>query len=277
MIFEQNFKYKRYLEIVFGALLVVGISVFAWYQFLKNPAEVFCTMEAKQCPDGSFVGRTGPDCEFAECQANKSQPENNFGNSQMEKAIINYLLTQNYFSWKTTENSHNFCVIKNILPEAKLFPLYLWVYCGEYAIQNGELKQLSGFFGRTKINYPNELSYYDSSRFSYEVPRDGSLQDEDIKRIFPPEGQIGISEVDRKELINKLETSALANILSWERIKQVIANCEVSKAWQNHAREVSVSLKNGQELTAIEPKIDDLFVLIDEAEPRCGRFTVGTE
>lgn len=26
-----------------------------------------CTMEAKICPDGSAVGRTGPNCEFAEC------------------------------------------------------------------------------------------------------------------------------------------------------------------------------------------------------------------
>lgn len=26
-----------------------------------------CTMEAKLCPDGSYVGRTGPNCEFAAC------------------------------------------------------------------------------------------------------------------------------------------------------------------------------------------------------------------
>lgn len=26
-----------------------------------------CTMDAKQCPDGSYVGRTGPKCEFAMC------------------------------------------------------------------------------------------------------------------------------------------------------------------------------------------------------------------
>ncbi len=26
-----------------------------------------CTEEAKQCPDGSYVGRTGPNCEFAPC------------------------------------------------------------------------------------------------------------------------------------------------------------------------------------------------------------------
>ncbi len=32
---------------------------------LKN--EVACTMEAKLCDDGSSVGRTGPNCEFAEC------------------------------------------------------------------------------------------------------------------------------------------------------------------------------------------------------------------
>jgi len=33
----------------------------------KNPGPVACTMEAKLCPDGSAVGRTGPNCEFAAC------------------------------------------------------------------------------------------------------------------------------------------------------------------------------------------------------------------
>lgn len=28
---------------------------------------VACTMEAKQCPDGSYVGRQGPNCQFAPC------------------------------------------------------------------------------------------------------------------------------------------------------------------------------------------------------------------
>lgn len=31
---------------------------------------VACTMEAKICPDGSAVGRTGPKCEFAACPTN---------------------------------------------------------------------------------------------------------------------------------------------------------------------------------------------------------------
>ena len=29
--------------------------------------EVACTMDAKICPDGSSVGRTAPNCEFAKC------------------------------------------------------------------------------------------------------------------------------------------------------------------------------------------------------------------
>ena len=30
-----------------------------------------CTMEAKQCPDGSYVARTGPNCTFEKCPDEK--------------------------------------------------------------------------------------------------------------------------------------------------------------------------------------------------------------
>jgi hypothetical protein len=30
-------------------------------------AGTFCTMDAKQCPDGSYVGRVPPSCDFAPC------------------------------------------------------------------------------------------------------------------------------------------------------------------------------------------------------------------
>ena len=33
----------------------------------SNPNQTACTMEAKLCPDGSSVGRTGPNCEFTPC------------------------------------------------------------------------------------------------------------------------------------------------------------------------------------------------------------------
>lgn len=36
----------------------------------QEPASpVGCTEEAKLCPDGTSVGRTGPNCSFAECPA----------------------------------------------------------------------------------------------------------------------------------------------------------------------------------------------------------------
>jgi hypothetical protein len=33
----------------------------------KDNTAVVCPQDAKQCPDGSYVSRTGPNCEFAEC------------------------------------------------------------------------------------------------------------------------------------------------------------------------------------------------------------------
>ncbi len=33
----------------------------------KNGGGVYCTEDAKMCPDGSYVGRQGPRCEFAPC------------------------------------------------------------------------------------------------------------------------------------------------------------------------------------------------------------------
>ena len=47
-------------------VLAVILSVGA-YLSLSSNKQVACTMEAKLCPDGSSVGRTGPKCEFSKC------------------------------------------------------------------------------------------------------------------------------------------------------------------------------------------------------------------
>lgn len=45
-----------------------GYLNFSLWQLSAQGAHVIsCTMEAKMCPDGSYVGRTGPDCVFAAC------------------------------------------------------------------------------------------------------------------------------------------------------------------------------------------------------------------
>lgn len=33
----------------------------------QSPPQVACPQDAKACPDGSYVGRVGPNCEFAPC------------------------------------------------------------------------------------------------------------------------------------------------------------------------------------------------------------------
>lgn len=66
---------------LFLYLLLVVVSVSGIVYFVrtqKSAEQIACTQEAKQCPDGSYVGRTGPHCEFAKCSEIKSsnQPEN---------------------------------------------------------------------------------------------------------------------------------------------------------------------------------------------------------
>lgn len=75
--------------IVFAGLATVGALLLTGYLFAVNGGripflasvptptpipsgitQVTCTMEAKICPDGSSVGRTGPSCEFAPCPTN---------------------------------------------------------------------------------------------------------------------------------------------------------------------------------------------------------------
>lgn len=52
-------------------IFVIGVGSFLYRNTMERPGvslrEVACTMEAKVCPDGSSVGRSGPSCAFAPC------------------------------------------------------------------------------------------------------------------------------------------------------------------------------------------------------------------
>ncbi len=48
------------------AIALVGVY---WWSRYGSPSEKVCSQEAKLCPDGSYVGRMPPDCEFAVCPA----------------------------------------------------------------------------------------------------------------------------------------------------------------------------------------------------------------
>ena len=76
------------------ALVVAGIAI--------GPASInaesyACPQDAKVCPDGSTVGRTGPNCEFAVCPGtigeSTAEPESEAKPSVFKK-VFNFL-----FGW----------------------------------------------------------------------------------------------------------------------------------------------------------------------------------
>jgi hypothetical protein len=51
-----------------GVLALTGVGILALReQSAVDTTPIACTADAKICPDGTAVGRTGPNCEFAAC------------------------------------------------------------------------------------------------------------------------------------------------------------------------------------------------------------------
>jgi len=60
--------HKKTIFIIFiGVILVVVAFILFFNLKLIGNNQISCTMEAKICPDGSTVGRSGPKCEFSPC------------------------------------------------------------------------------------------------------------------------------------------------------------------------------------------------------------------
>lgn len=59
--------------IIILLIIIPVITLFVLNLFIKNfskevfPIETACTADAMLCPDGTAVGRSGPNCEFAPC------------------------------------------------------------------------------------------------------------------------------------------------------------------------------------------------------------------
>jgi len=53
--------------IIVLALVIVGVGAGYYFSPSNDETPGGCTQEARLCPDGSAVGRTGPNCEFASC------------------------------------------------------------------------------------------------------------------------------------------------------------------------------------------------------------------
>lgn len=61
---------QRLLIFIVALLIVLATALLEHKYAPTNPSTnspVACTMEAKLCPDGSYVGRQPPTCEFSPC------------------------------------------------------------------------------------------------------------------------------------------------------------------------------------------------------------------
>lgn len=65
-------------RIILGVLFLLMFGLVFFYLKINKP----CTLEAKVCPDGSFVSRAGPNCEFAPCPNQITAPSDFINQSQ---------------------------------------------------------------------------------------------------------------------------------------------------------------------------------------------------
>lgn len=60
----------KQLALLVVLIIVLGLGGFMYRYTMQQPGQdgmTACTMEARMCPDGTSVGRSGPDCAFAAC------------------------------------------------------------------------------------------------------------------------------------------------------------------------------------------------------------------
>jgi|CXWL01.1.fsa_nt_gi hypothetical protein len=79
-------------SLFFGIVLILllGIGGFLYRNVMETtggPLQTACTLEAKICPDGSSVGRTGPSCEFTPCA---------FPNVEIPTSNLSFVLPEGY-------------------------------------------------------------------------------------------------------------------------------------------------------------------------------------
>ena len=97
---------SKQLIILLLILAGVGILATAGKSLVNEPAEVIpvpfdgvqeCTLDAKMCPDGSYVGRVGPKCEFAACPAPVATTTTSIDNAETFSVKLGQKITDGVF------------------------------------------------------------------------------------------------------------------------------------------------------------------------------------
>lgn len=90
-----------------------------------NPDEmVACTMDAKICPDGSAVGRSGPNCEFAPCPTSPDSSTQNDGWKVYDNPELK-LSFEHPSDWKIVTFDNNPRMVQLTSPDANALIIQL--------------------------------------------------------------------------------------------------------------------------------------------------------
>lgn len=126
---------KSLAIVLFIVLPIVGFFLGMRYQDLmdftnkdKDNSEKACTLEAKMCPDGSAVGRTGPNCEFSACPSpNPSDKTANWITYKSSLIGVELKFPPTWTADEKDETVNNYVFIKDIASnsEVTIFKNYI--------------------------------------------------------------------------------------------------------------------------------------------------------
>ncbi len=113
-IFKMRDALKIFILII--TFVIIAGGIFYWQRnnisALLFGRPKICTQEAKLCPDGSYVGRTGPNCEFAQCPEAKKDETVDWKTYSAEDFVVKYKQDAYNFSlkyppdWKPMEHDY---------------------------------------------------------------------------------------------------------------------------------------------------------------------------
>ncbi len=210
--------FKKWLVLGLVLALIIASGIGSLY-YLNSNKQIACTAEAKLCPDGSSVGRTGPKCEFAKCPTITSTPAATVQSTLTASETANWkTFSNNGVSFKYpadfdtrdhTSSIRKYLNDKNNLLSVSFIPLNTGPGF-EFYIEEGDFDALVNSTIKAEGGNPDKTSkiVYNSNIQAIKASTPGPLPDM-YNHIFIPNGKKIISFIIIKE-----EQKLLDQILS---------------------------------------------------------------
>lgn len=164
MLMTKKHQMQRLIMWVGAVILLIVIAVLMLTKNKKieviQPV-VSCTQEAKLCPDGSYVGRVGPQCQFADCPTGGTVAQDNTTQAPVQEietnlAMINQKILNNSIHINPTE------VVEDSRCPTDLNCMWKGVIRIKVKLDNGKVSQVSELsLGNTVVFSEKRISLID--------------------------------------------------------------------------------------------------------------------